>query len=213
MSVRRLQAVSPRVRETVASASIIRASSFQQGFALKLFVTALVSLVLLVSGCTSVSSLQKASRVSSFTLEANHTRTRQGGVSNTTWVEGLAKGQYKLIGEDSDYDYYVGEGDSVIVLSAERAAAYLQKGYITPFAERHLPQLTFAGGVGGLMLPKPGKSVEAKLFFEVRNANDGAELGPIGIAMVGLTERSFAYVPFGSESGFLKGLKFDPPLK
>ncbi len=174
---------------------------------MKKSIVAALTMAVLLTGCTSMSSLQKPSREKSFVLDSNYTRTRYGGLPKRAWIEGLAKGKYTLAGEDAKYLYYVGQGDSVIVLSAERAEKYLQTGHITPFSERNAPQLTIAGGTGGLMLPRPESNAKPKLFYELRNTADGSVGGITGMTIVSMTEGSFGYVPFESETEFLRGLK------
>lgn len=164
-------------------------------------------LSLLISGCMSVAKLEKPKADAYFVLEENYTRTETRGLLKYKWVEGLKAGKYKLVGTDSDGEYFMGEGDCVIMLSQERADKYLQSGEITPFVERNKEQLTMAGGTGGLFLPKPGSKKEARIFYEVRNAVDGSAQGLTGIAIVQLSEGELGFVSYANQNVFLSQLK------
>jgi hypothetical protein len=164
-------------------------------------------LLMLISGCTSMSSLTKPTQEQYFVLEKNYTKVATRGLLNYKWVEGLRAGTYTLVGEDHDGMYFLGEGDCVIVLSQERAEKYLQTAEITPFELRNKPQFTIAGGIGGLWLPKPGVNKEPKLFYEIRNTTDGSVGGMTGMAIVKMTEGSFGYVPFSDEKEFLSNIR------
>jgi hypothetical protein len=174
---------------------------------MKFFLSVIFFLVSLVS-CTSVESLKKPSADQYIVLEKNYTRVQIRGLLKYKWVEGLRAGTYILIGEDKDGFYFIGkEKDSVIVLSQERADKYLENGFITPFAERNVPQLTSAGGEGGIWLPKPGVKKEPKLFYKLHNTNDGSFGGITGMALVNMSENALAYVPYDEEKEFIKSIK------
>ena len=81
------------------------------------------------------------------------------------WVFGLRKGTYKLVAESSDGFYYEGEGDAVFLLSDDRAQKYLDSGEIAPYHKRYKPQLTCAGGKGGLWLPKENSKEKPSLYY------------------------------------------------
>jgi len=164
-------------------------------------------IIIVISGCTSMSSLTKPEQEQYFVLEKDYTRVQTRGLLNYKWVEGLRAGTYVLVGEDGDGMYFLGQGDCVILLSQERADKYLQTGEITPFDLRNKEQLTMAGGVGGLWLPKAQVNKEPKLFYQIRNTSDGSVGGITGMTIVSLTEKVFGYVPYGEEKEFLSKIR------
>ncbi|OUR86891.1 hypothetical protein A9Q81_27575 [Gammaproteobacteria bacterium 42_54_T18] len=143
----------------------------------------LLSMIVFVSGCASkVVDLNQPSKRSLFVIADDIYTTETRGLLNFKYVFGLRAGKYELVGEDSDGFYYHGQGDSVIVLSEERAEKYLSTGVITDYEERHREQFTFSGGVGGLWLPK-NKEIDPKLYFLLNSKpEDSLEAG----ATVGL---------------------------
>lgn len=172
----------------------------------------LISL-LTIFGCTNISNLKLPTIEQYFVLEEDYMRTQYDrGLLGFTWVEGLRAGTYVLVGEDEYGYYFKGEGDSVILLSQERADKYLNERYITPFSERNGPQFATAGGEGGIWLPKNGVEKAAKLFFLIKNTTDGSIGGPVGIVFVNMTEDALNYVEYGDEKELLNNIKIQNGL-
>lgn len=161
----------------------------------------------LLSGCTSMSSLSKPQQDMYFVLERDYVRVQTRGLLKYKWVEGLRAGTYTLVGGDAYGLFFKGEGDTVIVLSQERAVKYLKNGEMTPFNERNAPQFTMAGGEGGIWLPKEGINKAPKLFYVLHNTADGSVGGITGMAIVQMSEGAFGYVPYGDEKALVKTLK------
>lgn len=170
----------------------------------------------LLQGCgSSLANIKKINDGSYFTIESNYTRTTIEGWGDVKWVVGLKAGKYTAIGYDDMCTYYLGEGDTVIALSQERADKYLSSGYIPPFDTRNKEQIMFAGGTGGLCLPHQNIDKQPMLFFVRHHVAAPGEtavtLGLTGVAIQQLTEGGFNYIPFGSESEFLSSLKIVNP--
>jgi hypothetical protein len=165
-----------------------------------------LALSLLITGCATVSDLHKPAADRYFTLKQNYTRTQIQGLLKYKWVAGLQAGLYRLVGEDKEGLYFMGDNkDSVILLSEERAEKYLETGYITPFVERNVAQNTSAGGQGGLWLPKAGVKKEPRLFYTLHNTRSA--VGLTEQAIMSMTEDSFAYIPFGAEMNFINAIE------
>lgn len=162
------------------------------------------------SGCTTLDDLQVPTEQKHFVLQKDHVRIEHRGIAQKKHVEGLRAGSYSLIREDRDGFYFSGTGDCVLILNDQRGDKYLQTGEVTPFEIRNREQFTFAGGAGGLWLPKPGVQKEPRLFWNIRNTTDGAPLGLTGVAIVGATEGSLGYLPFGAEKDFLASIAVLP---
>ncbi|XLZ68245.1 hypothetical protein ABT364_17025 [Massilia sp. SR12] len=109
-----------------------------------------------------MSDLRPPSKQSHFVLTHDVYLSRPARV---TWVYGLRRGAYTLMREDEDGFYYQGEGDSVFLLSDERAKRYLDDGIVTPWLERYGVQLSQAGGVGGIWFPRDPAKGKIQYFY------------------------------------------------
>jgi hypothetical protein len=169
-------------------------------FVLTLFIS-------LLSGCTTISDLPKPQQDMYFVLKEDYLKVHTRGLLNYKWVEGLRAGTYRLVGEDKYGLFFKGEGDTVILLSQERAEKYLNTGEITPFSERNAPQLTMSGGEGGIWLPKEGIDKTPKLFYVLHNTSDGSVAGITGMAIVEMTEGAFTYWPYDDGKELIKTIR------
>ncbi|WP_444925284.1 hypothetical protein ACJJI4_12010 [Microbulbifer sp. TRSA002] len=132
-------------------------------------------LLTLVSGCSStLSNLKTSSKQSHFTLQEDLYYTETRGLLEYKWLFGLRSGTYSLVAEDDDGYYYIGIGDTVLILSEERVEAYLESGEVPSYAKRYGPQFSSAGGEGGLWVPKNGPLEKAKIFWVLYTDMDDA---------------------------------------
>jgi hypothetical protein len=170
--------------------------------------------VLVLAGCTSIEKLSPPLRASHFVLREDHVRVQVRGIASYQWIEGLRAGTYTAVGEDTRGTFYLGEGDSVIVLSQERGARYLSRKEIPAPEERAAAQNGMAGGRGGLWLPKPGVQEEPKLFYELhvsQSTLSAPSTGVIGLVGAHLAEGALQFVPYGSERDFTARLTIVSP--
>ncbi len=158
------------------------------------------------SGCLTFAKLQKSNDDKYFILTHDYTRTETRGLAKVKWVEGLSAGVYQLVGEDKKGLYFAGVGDCVIVLMNEQANKYLSEGVMPPFEERYKQLPPYAGGVGGIWIPKQGVNTDPKLFFELRNTGLLNQFGIVALVIKDITEKSFIYIPYSSENEFISGL-------
>lgn len=173
-----------------------------------MYIRAAVSLlVALLAACTTMADLQKPTSEKYFVLTKDHVREATHGMMGTKYVEGLRAGTYTLVAEDRQGLFFAGQGDCVLLLSEERREKYLQTGEVTPFEIRNAQQLTFAGGTGGLWLPKAGVTREPQLFWTIRNTTSGSYAGLTGMAIVSATEGSLARMNYGDQKEFLSGIQ------
>ncbi len=162
----------------------------------------LVICLTLLSACTTVQDLKKIDSSRYFVLEKDHLRVERRGIGNYLIIEGLLAGKYKEFAEDKDGTYFVGEGHPVVILWNKPAEEYQKTKVVKP------GKYLYGSLEGGLWLPKKGSIEKAKLFFTIRQKDDGSSSGGlVAYGISGMVEGSLDYVPFDSEEEFLNNLR------
>ncbi|TLU64659.1 hypothetical protein FE810_11275 [Thalassotalea litorea] len=169
-------------------------------------------------GCaTGLKDLAKPSYESYFMLDSEYTYDIKGGF-DTDWVQGLRAGVYMLVAEDEEGLFFMGQGDSVIMLKEEYARQYRRNGSIPSYHERWRKQSHFAGGEGGLWIPKKYSNKKPQLFFVTRPprgktyAHNGG-FGVIGGLMGNLAQEAndenpvIFYAPLSENSDLIDNLE------
>lgn len=159
--------------------------------------------IFVLFGCTSIADLKKPSTPQYFVLKEDYVRVQTRGLAKVKWLEGLKSGKYSAVAEDKDGIYFQGEGASVILLNNQVADDFQRTGKIpeSVLAENRIPR---ALSVGGIFLPKAGSKKGMMLFYNLQNANSGASLGLLPMAITSATEGSLQYVAYDSEKGLLE---------
>ncbi|MEB6666070.1 hypothetical protein MXM33_03355 [Acinetobacter vivianii] len=157
-----------------------------------------------MSGCVTIAKLPKPQQDKYFILEKNYMKKEIRGIAKYEWVMGLSAGTYKLIGEDKNGFYFSGTGDCVLLLINENAKHYLTDGVVPSYKQRYDQQMTFAGGIGGIFIPKASNK-QPKFFYEVHGNRESAALtgGIIGLALIDITNNAITFISYNTPSDIL----------